>query len=426
MNRRKFINKTGVFLAAASVPTILPTGTLFAKTATPVVKHVVFCLFAGGIRTWESINFKDGNLMPNTLRSDAKISEDIAGGIDPMPIVLSKPLQENGTLFKGFRYKSTFTHHFPAQASAVSGKYYFTNEIYQPIRHPSIFEYFKKHSPFGNKGLNTWWVANKPGDYPYIQYSKHHMYGEQYAANMIQPSTLFKFDFREEMHPTKESHLNAMMDIIKNSKKKDEISNSFQPLNTDRDRELLKQFVAQTHQRHFKDNIKLWSDLDNSLINQDLINVFTACEVLKEFKPNLLVVNMQESDIGHYNFTGYCNNMKKADYALAKLWQTIQSDPVLKDNTILIAQPEFGRNANHNTVNDAFGRFAMDHNGDDVSQQMFCLIAGPPNVVHQNKVMKEQYGEAIDTAPTIAHLMGFKEMIPKDLLTGKVLHEAFV
>ena len=92
----------------------------------------------------------------------------------------------------------------------------------------------------------------------------------------------------------------------------------------------------------------------------------------------------------------------------------------------MIAQPEFGRNEKPNTIIDPYGRFAVDHNGDDVSQQCFCLIAGPPNVVQQNKIVSEEYGEVIDAVPTIAHLMGFYKQIPEYLLNGKVLHEALV
>ncbi len=67
MNRRKFIGQTGKLAIATAIPYILPTGRLFAATELPKVKHVVFCLFAGGIRRCESIDLKVGNLMPNTL-----------------------------------------------------------------------------------------------------------------------------------------------------------------------------------------------------------------------------------------------------------------------------------------------------------------------------------------------------------------------
>ena len=421
MNRRKFINKTGKYLLASSVPFILPSGRLFAATEMPHVKHVVFCLFAGGIRRWESIDFKEGNLMPNTLNSNLNIANEIKDGIHQMPKILEKPLQTYGTLMKGFKYNSTFTHHYPAHASAISGKYYYTNNMFEPIEHPSIFEYFRKHSGLGQSGLSTWWIADKPGDFPYMQYSKNKDYGFKYAANMLQPSTLFNFEFNSFLNSEKETHLRQMLDILSKSEDSKGVKES--RLNTYSEKLQIKQFIKHVSENHFTNNKSLWADLDKNLINVDMITMFTACEVLKFFKPNLLVVNMQDSDIGHFDFTGYCDNLHRADYALAKLWKTIQDDPVLKDNTVLIAQPEFGRNEKSNTIIDAYGKYAVDHNGDEISQQSFCLIAGPKNVIKQNKVI-ENYGEIIDTVPTIAHLMGFNKNIPQYNLNGKVLYEA--
>ena len=52
-----------------------------------------------------------------------------------------------------------------------------------------------------------------------------------------------------------------------------------------------------------------------------------AEEVIREFQPELLVVNMTDVDACHQNFTGYTNNLRKADYAVAHLWDTIQNTP---------------------------------------------------------------------------------------------------
>ena len=425
MNRRKFLNKTAKYTVATAVPFILPSGRLFAATGNAKVKHVVFCLFAGAIRTWESIDKKDGNLMRNTLHGNETISNDIAEGIQIMPKLMDQPLQQFGTLFKKFRYENNVTLHYNAHAAAVTGKYYNAIELMKPIKHPSIFEYFRKHSPFGDLGLNTWWVSDQGGPFPYLQYSKHPLYGYEYAANMIQPTSLFKFPFADPLSSSDEDKVKTLSNLIKSRQQtKDTVSTP--RLNKEEDRERLRQFILKTHNKNFSSKLQLWDDLDAKLINDDMITMFTACNILNEFKPNLLVLNMQDSDIAHSNFTDYCNNLHRADYALAKMWKTIQDDPDLKDNTVLIAVPECGRNVTHNSLIDAYGRFAVDHTGDELSKQMFCLIAGPPDIVQQNKVVNDVYGTSIDIVPTIAHLFGFHQMIPSDLLDGKILHEAFV
>src|SRR5690606_6268419 len=113
MNRRQFIRKTGMATAGALVlPYVLPGGTLFAPTGTRKANHVVFCLFAGGIRNRESVHKNEGNLMSSILNGNESITGDIAGSMSPLGTSpLSQPLQNFGTLFKEFRYNQGPTGH---------------------------------------------------------------------------------------------------------------------------------------------------------------------------------------------------------------------------------------------------------------------------------------------------------------------------
>jgi len=51
MDRRNFIKRATAATAGMVLPTILPSGRLFAATGSRKVNHVVFCLFAGGVRS---------------------------------------------------------------------------------------------------------------------------------------------------------------------------------------------------------------------------------------------------------------------------------------------------------------------------------------------------------------------------------------
>ena len=106
MNRRRFLRNAGMAAVGAfASPYILPSGRLFAASGARKVNHVVFLLYAGGVRNTESIHMNDGNLMPNLLSGNAAISSDIAGAMDILPASpISQPLQNFGTLFKEFRY----------------------------------------------------------------------------------------------------------------------------------------------------------------------------------------------------------------------------------------------------------------------------------------------------------------------------------
>ena len=125
MRRREFIRKSAYATAGViAAPYILPSGRLFAATGARKVNHVVFCLYAGGVRNLESVHMNDGNLMPNILSGNLPISSDIAGGMQSLPASpLSQPLQTYGTLFKEFRYYNGPTGHYNGHTVAVTGNY---------------------------------------------------------------------------------------------------------------------------------------------------------------------------------------------------------------------------------------------------------------------------------------------------------------
>ncbi|MCS7073359.1 MAG: hypothetical protein NZ108_02720, partial [Bacteroidia bacterium] len=176
MNRREFLWKTGLVTAGLlSAPTILPSGSLFAKTGSRRVNHVVWVLFAGGVRSLESVQKAEGNLMPNILNGTEPISQDIASILDPLPPnPLSQPIQRFGTLFKKLSFKRGPTAHFNGHVAAITGKY---NDNTLNVRShppmPTVFEYFRKHGDPTQSALKTWWISNTLGSFPLLNYSLH-------------------------------------------------------------------------------------------------------------------------------------------------------------------------------------------------------------------------------------------------------------
>lgn len=355
IQRRSFIKKAAIATAGAiAAPYILPSGRLFAATGNRIANHVVLCLFAGGIRNFESIQKAEGNLMPFTLTGNETISRQMADGMDPLPPPTATSLQQQGTLFKEFRYKQGITGHFSAHSAVLTGQYNLSNNtLKQHPSHPTLFEYYSKHNHSSTQ--KAWWISNTLGPYPTLSFSNHDNYGIGFGANFIQPSP--------------------------------------GPANT---------------------------------LHGDTANMLFAGQIIKEHQPELTVVNMLDADVCHSNFTAYCNNIRKADYALWRLWQTIQSTPGMADDTVLIVLPEHGRNEKPNTIIDKYGNYAIDHTNDEISRQIFCLILGPPNKIVQNQEVSNQTGESIDIVPTIAKILGFSTNIPPGFLPGKHLEQAFV
>lgn len=421
----------GIFAA----PYILPSGRLFAATGARKANHVVFCLFAGGVRNWESVQKAEGNLMRYTLSGSEAISADIAPGMHPLPAPMGSPLQNFGTLLKEFRYSTGPTGHYNGHQTAITGVYTTTDlNIKEPPRNPTVFEYYRKHTTPSKSAMNAWWISDSLGPYPALNFSKDSNYGALYGANYIQPTTLISqggYDVLGNPKVFSANEKNAVSGIrtlLDKNFGKSYSSGDAGVINTEADMALLETFISNS----FNDAVNGLYDnplgVSGAIANNDMFNIMIAEKIIQQFKPELLVVNMQGVDICHFDFTQYCNNMRKADYALAHLWNMIQSTPGMMNDTILIAVPEHGRNSTSNTVMDAYGRYAVDHTGDSVSREIFCLVLGPAGVVKQNQVISSVTGESIDVVPTIADILGFYQDIPFSYRNnmGQPLAQAFV
>ena len=434
MKRRKFIRDLGLGTAATiGVPYLLPSGRLFAASGARKANHVVFCLFAGGVRNLESVHKNDGNLMPYTLKGTEGISSDIISGINFVPPNTSGiTLQEQGTLYKEFRMKYGPTGHYGAHATAMTGVYTGENlNINANPQYPTIFELYRKHNSPSMSAKNTWWVSNSLGAYSHLNYSTYAGYGPDYGANYIQPASIISQKGFDNLgnsriyNNTEEEKIKALRGFCDAhfSSQYNGAANSI--TNTEEDKIEIESFINQCFIEaaagQFNDP---WS-IGGGLYNNDMQTVHFAEKIIQEYKPELLVVNMQDVDIAHSNFTLYANNIQKADYALAHLWNIIQNTTGMADDTILIAMPEHGRNQDGNGLYDSYGREALDHTNDDYSREIFSLILGPSGVVVQDQVFSQEKGESIDIVPTIANILGFDNDVPGGLLSGNVLTESF-
>lgn len=381
-NRRTFLKRAGLATAGVfAAPYILPSGRLFAASGVRRANHVVFCLFAGGVRNLDTIQKAEGNLMPYTLSGTEAISSDILGGMDPLPSPLTTPLQLAGTLFKDFRYKSGPTGHFNGHTTAMTGVYTSNDlDIKTNPQYPTIFEYYRKHNLSSQTALNAWWVSNALGPYPALNFSKDANYGALYGGNHIQPASIIATGYNalgspKQFNANQQAAAKSMRTFLDNNFSNQTKAADAGITNAESDAAQIENFILQS----FNEAVAgLYNDpwgLGTSM-NNDMYNIFFAEKIMQRFKPELMVVNMQDVDIAHSNFTEYCNNMRKADYALSHLWNTIQNTPGMANDTVLIVAPEHGRNLTHNSIVDSFGRYALDHTSDPTSREIFCLVLG--------------------------------------------------
>jgi hypothetical protein len=442
MNRRKFIrNSLTTAAGLVAAPYILPAGTLFKSSGMRLANHVVLVVFGGGIRNQESVDQQyllnqgagpSGNIMRNMLSGSSPAYNLVYNVWDP---VLPSPLVTKGTLFKHMKYASGPTGHFNGHSAIITGNYTPDSlNLYANPETPTLFEYYRKHNDPQQTALNAWWMSLDLGPYVNLNYSQHHNYGATYGANYISPLTTFGslgvdyFSTLNTMHPEELARLNTIKSFL-NSNFNNSVTEIPGINNNDDDKVAIQDFVLKIMKGDIPIEWPLPPGIGFEELTGDLSNIAISWKVLQRFHPELTVINTTNLDICHTNFSEYISYLHRADYGVGWLWDKIQSDPVLANDTIMICIPEHGRNASANAIVDANGLFAYDHTGDDNSRSIFSLIVGPPSVVNQGLIVGTEevpVGETIDIVPTIAHILGFKDNIPAGYLSGNVLEEAFV
>jgi hypothetical protein len=333
MRRRNFLRKTATATAGAlTLPYILPSGRLFAATGSRVVDHVVFCLFAGGVRNMESVHKVDGNLMRNTFTGSESISGDIASAIPNLPVIGSQRLQQQGTLFREFRFAQGPTGHFNGHNTAITGVYSQQDiNIRMRPQTPTVFEMYRKHTEPSSSALNAWWVSNALGPYPALNFSSHPSYGAAYGANFIQPLSIISqtsYDALgnpKEFSPDQRDKVRQMRGFFDDNFSGTVNLGDAGVTNSESDAAQIDDFLQTTFAAAASGQYN--NPWGTGFMTGDMFNVFAAEKIIERFKPELLVVNMQDVDICHSNFTQYAAGLRAADYALAHLWQTIQSTP---------------------------------------------------------------------------------------------------
>ncbi len=427
MKRRAFIHKAGAAAAATiAAPYLLPSGRLFAATGRQLAQHVVMVMFAGGVRQQESVLQRylegsqqndpyAGNIMYNMLTGDAPLQKIVygtgQGGIAPIPSILSSSLQQQGTLFP--EVSALSAGHYGGLNSLIQGSTVTTQGLKQRPFNPTIFEYLRRHG--GYKASEVWFVGNGiMNSVPLLNYSANAEYGASYGANFFAPNITFNENSAQYLadakvyHPENElAPMYRMKAFLDNSF--DQYADRLDNLgNTEEEKQQIKAFMDDMFTRTMNNSIAMPPVTDNG----DLSTVGYACEVIREFKPALTVVNLNAVDTCHANFTGYLRNLHRADHAVGHLWNFIQTQvPEMAGNTTLICTPECGRNLEPNNIIDDNDWRAYDHS-DENSLRVFTLMAGP-NVPENHVVGGENNptGSVTDSMMTIADILGVRNEV---------------
>lgn len=331
-------------------------------------------------------------------------------GGQPIPRLLSESLQKQGTLFREMRAQSA--GHYVGLNTLITGNPGTAQGLKARPNFPTIFEYLRKHAGYATS--DCWFIGNTIGNStPLLNSSEHESYGLQYGGNFFAAPLTFGSAGRDVLSnakPYSDEEL-APMYAMKNF-----LDQNF-GLNPE-------QFLSVRNNPEERNRIKEWMRdvyirLSNGQIpfppvngGGDSFNIGMAAEVLRTFKPKILVVNMSAVDGCHSNFTGYLQSLHRADHATGWLWDQIQRNiPEMNGKTMMIVAPECGRNLKPNPIQDENDWYAYDHS-DANALRVWGLMAGP-NVPRDLVVGSENNpsGRLTDIVPTIAHALGIKDEV---------------
>lgn len=429
MKRREFVkNATAITAGGLVLPYILPSGRLFARTAAYKAEHVVFVVFGGGLRQQDSILQRyladsqaynvEGNILYNILEGAAPASKIAYGttpagqpnGSQPIPKILSQSLQKQGTVFAEMRAISG--GHYGGLNSLITGSRVEGQGLKVRPVNPTIFEYCRRFGGF--KATDTWFIGNTiSNSVPLLNSSKHPDFGLQYGANFFAPNITFGSDGYATLANAKVYHPQEELEPM--YKMKNFLDNTFNIKkgdmpgikNTDEEKTQIKEFIANTFARQSAGQIPM-----PPVASGDGTTIGYAAEVLRVFKPKLLIVNLSNIDGCHSNFTGYLQSMHRADHAVGFFWNYIQTQiPEMAGKTIMVYAPECGRNEQHNPIKDENDWYGYDH-GDANSLRVFGGMVGesvPSDLMIGSE--SSPVGKVTDFTLTIADIFGIKDQV---------------
>lgn len=431
MKRKEFIKKVGLTAAGSiAMPYILPSGRLFAKTNAELADHVVYVLFAGGVRQQESVlkrylaDSQDvdipGNIMYNFFEGAPPDRKIVYGntpgggqpGSAPIPQLLSSTFQKQGLVFP--EVEAVNGGHYGGLTSLITGNRATAQGLKVRPVNPTIFEYLRRHRGF--KASDVWFVGSGIGNsVPLLNSSNKSDYGTNYGGNFFAPGITFGGDGRKVLADQRSYHPQEELDPIK--KMRQFLNNTFKVQNgeidgirnTEDEKQDIKNFVKDIFNQQSSGGIPSPPGGGGG----DLNTIAYAAQVMKWFKPRITVLNLTNVDGCHSNFTGYLRSLHRADHGVAWLWEYIQNNiPEMAGKTIMINTPECGRNLNPNPIQDENDWFAYDHSGDANTRRVWTTMVGP-NVPSNLMVGSEsnRVGISTDNVLTIGEIFGIKDQI---------------
>ncbi|BBM85481.1 alkaline phosphatase family protein [Candidatus Uabimicrobium amorphum] len=398
MNRREFMKNAALSLCALSIPVVgrkafgadsdpivlekkeiagipkfeIPK-TQLAIPQTSYCKRVVFVRYGGGVRRQETISPKTES-----------------------PFFYHGLLKE-GTLFSNVWIdRESITGHAQGSLYTMTGR--FDNYKGQPfdVEYTPLYPTFAEYVHKGLKTTSTDCIMINNSDNmstEFFGFSEHKDYGLAHAPILLSEWALMVRRLERNLQKATGSNRNKLLQ---------------------KQKELLQQLYRAEIPSDPK-TTELIDRLDKEHGERpplgDELVAELAVRALRELKPRYLQVHLQDSDYVHWGPGQlYRRGVRRMDTALRRIWETIQSNNELRDETALVVVPDHGRNMHGSR------RIPYQHHDteDPGSHEIFAFFAGPgiPRGVRIDQSLPQ-----IDATATMGALLG----VATPYVHGKVM-----
>ena len=362
---RRSLLKAGMAAAGAAA---LPDS-VFGAMAPPrayKTKHVLLVLFAGGVRSKDTIGTPAN--VPNLMR-----------------------LADKGVVFPNCGAANL--GHYGASLAILTGV-----PEYMGIREnsrgfsPTIFEYVRKEMKLPASG--AWLSANNGSQGANFAYGLNKSWGAEYGANVIDGDGVFNQEFRDVLSqfgnpkadkPEEYAALQRLRGAIEGGKAGEKVLND--------------EATSARVEKYIVD--ELTSSETVSLTGPgagDQKALRIAGNILQIFRPTLSCVSLTSADVAHGSYNAYVDVIRRNDEELGRILDSVQQDQQLRESTTIFVLPEFGRDKNLNQRN------GLDHGDGSPELQKVACVAWGPDFKQQGRTIEADCN-TIDVCPTICKLL---------------------
>jgi hypothetical protein len=361
---RRSLLKAGM---AAAGTAMLP-GALFAAAPAPKTKRVVLVLFAGGVRSKDTIETPAN--VPNLMR-----------------------LVSKGVVFPNCGVANL--GHYGASLSILTGV-----PEYMGIRensrgyNPTVFEYVRKELKLPASG--AWLSANNGSQGANFAFGLNKGWGAEYGANVIDGDGVFNQEFRDVLSQFGKPRADSPAEFAALERMRGTIGKGGAAVG---EKALNDEATAARVEKYIVD--ELTSSETVSITGPgagDAKALRIAGNILQIFRPVLTCVSLTSADVAHGSYNAYLDVIRRNDQELGRILDIVQADQQLRDSTSIFVLPEFGRDKNLNQRN------GLDHGDGSPELQKVACVAWGPDFKQQGRTIEADCN-TIDVCPTICKLL---------------------